>query len=552
MAVIVLRIYRIFFMFIIIGAVLILRLLYIQFFLGSQLANESLYTRVEEISLKMDRGEIMDRNGLPLINTEQEYSVILFPKQIYDIDNTAKKLASLMHISEPQLKQVLAKTSQPVKMNSTIDKGTALQIRKEHISGVIILNENMRYGSNHIASHVIGYTNIDNQGVSGVEKMYDDILIGSGIEYISAFVDARENLIPGLGYKRRTKQEGIVGNNVILTIDKQIQNIVEDTMDRHSIKGAVVILNPITGEILAMASRPGFDRRKVYDYLKKDSSPLLNRAVVAYQPGSVFKLVIAAAALEHGVVSANETFYDPGYIKVGEQLFKGWDYQDGGRGTLTFKDALAYSSNPVFIEVGLKLGGERLLTFSRKLGFGQETFTGFAEESKGNLPKRDMLYPAAIANLSIGQGELEATPLQIVRMVSAIINDGMICEPYLIKRVTNSNGDNIKIYENPPKKQVFSKETAKQLRGMMEAATKYGTGKAAFIEKYGSAGKTGSAETGRQTKTGQGISHAWFVGYTPIQKPQYAAVVFVEDGMSGGDVAAPIFSEIFKEIFSTQ
>jgi len=313
-------------------------------------------------------------------------------------------------------------------------------------------------------------------------------------------------------------------------------------------KVAVIVLRPATGEILAMASRPNFDANHLDSYLNQSSAPLLNRAISAYQPGSVFKLVAAAAALEKGIVHPGDQFFDPGYIEVNHLRFKGWDYDKGGRGQLNFTEALAYSSNPVLIEIGLKLGAENLISYAEKLGFGHRTNLNFDGESEGFLPPVESITPGELANLTIGQGKLEATPLQVVSLVATIANDGVKVNPYLISKLTNADNVVIKNFIPSTGIRVLSKKTAGQMQEMMTAVTQFGTGQAANLEGVGAAGKTGSAETGRVNASGQSINHAWFAGYAPIKKPQFAVVVFVEEGMSGGDVAAPIFSEIMKDI----
>jgi cell division protein FtsI/penicillin-binding protein 2 len=297
-----------------------------------------------------------------------------------------------------------------------------------------------------------------------------------------------------------------------------------------------------------MASRPNFDANNLSDYLQLDAAPLLNRAISAYQPGSVFKLVVAAAALETKLTHPDEVFYDPGYIDVNKLRFKGWDFERGGRGRITFTDAMAYSSNPVLIQVGLKLGPEKVCEYARKLGFGERTNIELNGENAGNLPEPDDLYPGDLANLAIGQGKLEATPLQIASLVATIVNDGVKIKPFVVSKLTKADGTVIKNYPISRGIRVLSRSTAVELRRMMEAVTTQGTGQAAFVDGFGAAGKTGSAETGRLDVNGKSISHAWFVGYAPIETPQFIIAVFVEEGMSGGDVAAPIFAEIANAI----
>ena len=529
-----------------------MRLFYLQVIENTNFVRLSLSMRMQEVPIEVSRGEIVDRNGLALTNTGQQFTIIVFPGQIIDAQRATTQLAQLTGVPAEFFLSQIAFNKQPFKLKMKIDVVTGQKINILKIPGVVVVSERSRYGYSLLASHVTGYINsVDNEGVSGIEGMYDDVLRGNQPEYATALVDATDHVIPGLGYKRLRLEGGSGPSNVVLTLDRDIQKNVERLMDKHSINGAVVVLRPSTGEILAMASRPNFDANHLGDYLTQITSPLLNRAVSAYQPGSVFKLVTAAAALESGIVRPDDQFYDPGYIEVNNLRFNGWDYEKGGRGPLTFTEALAYSSNPVFIQVGLKLGAERLISFAQQFGFGHKSNLNFNGEVAGNLPTLDTIYPGELANFSIGQGEFEATPLQVASMVATIANNGIKVDPYLVSKLTNSEGVVVKSYEVSPGTRVLSTKTARQLQEMMTAVTRIGTGQTAYVEGLGSAGKTGSAETGRTNGAGQGISHAWFAGYGPLKNPQYAIVVFVEDGMSGGDVAAPLFGEILSGIYES-
>ncbi|MBP2625537.1 MAG: penicillin-binding protein transpeptidase [Firmicutes bacterium] len=546
------RIYSIVNFFIIISSLLIIRLFYLQIIENTNLVRQSLSMRMQEVPIEVPRGEIVDRSGLALTNTGQHFTIIIFPGQVKNAQMATSQLAQLTGVSAEFFLSQLTANKQPFKIKMKIDVVTGQKINSLKIPGVVVVSERSRYGYSSLAAHVTGYINsADNEGVSGIEGMYDNVLRGNQPEYATVLVDATNRVIPGLGYKRLRLSGGSGPSNVVLTLDRDIQKNVERLMDQHSINGAVVVLRPSTGEILAMASRPNFDANHLGDYLMQDTAPLLNRAVSAYQPGSVFKLVTAAAALECGIVRPDDRFYDPGYIEVNNLRFKGWDYDKGGRGQLTFTEALAYSSNPVFIEVGLKLGAEALLSFAQKFGFGQKSKMNFNGESAGNLPILDTIYPGELANFAIGQGEFEATPLQVASLIATIANDGIKVDPYLVSKLTNSEGTVVKSYGASSGTRVLSKKTARQMQEMMTAVTRFGTGQTAYVEGMGSAGKTGSAETGRMNGAGQGISHAWFAGYGPLKNPQYAIVVFVEDGMSGGDVAAPIFGEILSGIYES-
>ena len=545
------RIFGLALLFTILCSLLAGRLVYLHLVAGPRLALQSLGGRVQEVPVDVDRGEILDRGGVPLTNTAQHFSLAVFPTQIADARQTAEELADLTGFDAAKVAARIGRDGQPFKLKTDMDAMSARKINSRRIPGVMAVAEKVRYGYSSLAAHVVGYINAaDNRGVSGIEGMYDDILRGSQPTYLVAVVDAGQQLIPGLGYKRVRLADSSGPSHVVLTIDSRVQKIVEKVMDENIGKGAVVVIRPGTGEILAMASRPGFDANKLGEYLGRGTAPLLNRAVAAYQPGSVFKLALAAAALEEQVVRPTDQFYDPGHIAVNGLRFKGWDYEKGGRGQLSFAEAMAHSSNPVIIQVGIKLGAARLIDYAGRLGFGRKTSLEFDGEADGNLPSPDSVYPGDLANLSIGQGTLEATPLQIACLVATIVNDGIAVDPYIVGRLTATDGIVVKSFPASRGHRVLSRQTARQMREMMQAVTRIGTGQAAYIEGLGSAGKTGTAETGRSGPAGQGVNHAWFAGYAPLDNPQYVVVVFVEDGMSGGDVAAPIFREITARILT--
>lgn len=544
------RICRLGIFFFLLSSLLVSRLVYLQLVAGGKLAAMALDGRVQEVSVEVARGEIYDCNGQALTNTALHFSIAVFPGLIDNCAQTAAELAVLTDLERPRIQASLAAGGPPFKLKSNVDAVTAQKINNRRLAGVMAVPERVRYGASSLAAHVVGYINAaDNRGVSGIEGAYDEVLRGSQSVYLAAMVDAGQNLIPGLGYKR-LRLDGSDPNDIVLTLDSRIQKIVERVMDEQVEKGAVVVMRPSTGEILAMASRPTFNANELDDYLSRASSPFLNRAVSAYQPGSVFKLAVAAAALEEKQVKPTDVFFDQGYIEVNGLRFQGWDYERGPRGWLTFQDAMAYSSNPVLIKVGQRLGAERLVRYAGKLGFGRRAGLDLDGESAGNLPAPTTLYSGDLANLSIGQGALEATPLQVAGLVATIVNDGIKVEPYIVSRITTAEGRVVKSFTASRGSRVLSRQTAGQIREMMVAVTRYGTGQAAYVEGAGSAGKTGSAETGRRGTAGKSVSHAWFAGYAPLDNPQYVVVVFVEDGMSGGDVAAPIFKAIVTSVLA--
>ncbi|HBS58486.1 MAG TPA: penicillin-binding protein 2 [Firmicutes bacterium] len=526
------------------------KLFHLQVLENKKLAGLALAQRVQEVPVAVARGDILDRNGQALTNTSLHYSVLLFPGQIANKVETAESLSSYVQMPARQIVMQMQEFSRPFKLKTDVDAVSAGKVNSLGVPGVVAVEERLRYGFNNQAAHVLGYINAsDNRGMSGIEQAFDSVLRTQQVEAVAALVDGGQQLIPGLGYKRIILAGDKPPAHVVLTLDSQVQRKVEMVMDRRMKTGAVVVLQPYTGEILAMASRPGFNGNDLAACLNRPDAPLLNRAIAGFQPGSVFKVVVAAAALEEGVVTAEDMFYDPGYIDVGKLRFKGWNFDKGGNGRISFMEAMAFSSNPVFIEVGLKLGADHLVDYARKFGFGSPTDIGLEAEAGGNVPDAEDMFPGDLANMAIGQGQLEASPLQVASMIATVVNDGVRVTPRLVEKTIAYSGTTLRKFPVAAGKRIITKGTAAQLRTMLAATTKNGTGQGALAEKIETAGKTGSAETGRTDASGKGINHAWFAGYAPVKNPRYVIVVLVEEGRSGGDVAAPIFKEIVEELF---
>ncbi|MDU2065323.1 MAG: penicillin-binding protein 2 [Sporomusaceae bacterium] len=537
MAIIAKRLRKITILLGILVGLLMLRLGYLQLYEGKSLALAGLHGRVQEISAETKRGDFFDRHHEKLTNSTVAYELFLFPAEMPDQQTIREKLTGIIPEQAVAVILRLALAKQPLRSHIFVSEATSQFLNKEcPIPGLIAVRVPLRYESNQPAAHVIGYVDQTNHGITGLEARYDLLLTSSEERYVAAMLDGEENLIPGLGYKEVNGGEA-KASEIVLTLDKNLQRKLEALADQRMKRGALIVMEAKTGEILALVSRPNFSPAQVARSFQEPYSPLVNRAITAYQPGSVFKLVVAAAALDLGIVTPETVFYDAGYIDVDKLRFFGWDYKQGPRGKISFQDALAFSSNPVFIEVGQKIGATKLLAYADKLGFGHKTSLSLPDEDAGHLPPVDQVFPGDLANLSIGQGSCEVTPLQLASLVGTIVNDGVLVEPKLVaERSADSS------------KQLLQVLTARQLREMMAAVTSYGTGQEAAISGYGAAGKTGSAETGRADSGGKGINHAWFAGYTPRDNPQYVIVVFVEEGHSGGEVAAPLFGAVAREV----
>ncbi|NMA66612.1 MAG: stage V sporulation protein D, partial [Clostridiaceae bacterium] len=312
----------------------------------------------------------------------------------------------------------------------------------------------------------------------------------------------------------------------------------------------VVLIDILTGNILAISSRPNFDPSNINPYLNDANQPLFNRALGAYTPGSIFKIVTAAAALESGV-SPDLVFECPGYVDFDGTRINCWNHERGGHGFINMVQAFAQSCNSYFIKLGLEIGRDTILDMANKFGFGH--LTGLnrqnINEPSGMVPSTiGPAHPAETGNISIGQGPLLVSPVQAANMTAAIANGGILNQVSLVDSIVNDEGDKIRNIKNSGWSRVISKETAAALQGMMLLTVQAGTGNMANVRGYGgSAGKTGSAETGWKIDDRE-ILHAWFSGYFPVDTPKYSLCVFIEDGKSGSSSAAPVFAEIAAKL----
>ena len=551
--------------------------------------------KVSGVGVEKIRGNILDRNNIPFTNREVKYMALIKTSDMPLSEAEKQKVFDAMGMDVPD---GLTTKSRPVMLKISEDAAKALkELEPDWISVISSLE---RYGKDSLARHVTGYLNRSDQvGMSGIEKAYEDILKDSAVFEIGTVTDAVRDPIKGFGYRLKDWSAGN-GLNVRLTLDYHIQKIVEDAMDKNGLSGAVVVEDVLTGDILAMASRPHFDQNAVEKYLDSSGKELFNKATAAYNLGSVFKIIDLAAFFESeeeimsgsrkddtaGDGGAQERtgspddiyrFFDgfsyvpfpfedpigsfPGYgrheftdpdnyycsgaVDINGLTFKCYSYYEGGHGSLDLERAFALSCNSYFIELGQWIGYRRLVEMAQKFGLGSRT--GISEqgvaEAPGNLPDINAYYSRAdIANISIGQGEILATPLQVADLTATVANGGIKNRVNIVDAIVDKNGRTVKKIKVSEGHRIISKETADRIKEMMEAVTLSGTGTEAVTGYYGGAGgKTGSAETGTP-----GVVHAWFTGYFPAAEPRYAVAVFAESGRLGGRSAAPVFAEIAR------
>ena len=530
---------------------IIAKVFYIQVFQYQKLNSlaSSLWSR--NLPITADRGLILDRNGKVLASNITTTSLYLVPNQIKNKEEVARNLATILDVSyEEMYKHVSKKTS----IERVHPEGRQLsfeiadEINKLNYDGVYLLKESKRYYPyGNLLSHVLGYVGIDNQGLSGLELEYDDILTGSSgaIKYYS---DA-------LGNKLEIAEEYVEptnGNNLTLTIDLDLQIAVERELDNAQAKYdpehiLAVAMNPNTGEILAMASRPNYDPNNYQTYTQE----VLARNLpiwMMYEPGSTMKITTLAAAINEGVVNLFEdTFYDKGSVNVDGATIHCW--KSGGHGAQTFLNVVENSCNPGFVELGFRLGKEKLFEYIKNLGFGEKTGIDLNGEAKGILFDLDKVGNVELATTAFGQG-VSVTPIQQITSVSAIVNGGTLYKPYIVKSTENSKGDILTSVSPTKVRTVITEETSKMVRYALESVVANGSGRNAYIENYRIGGKTGTAQKVNNGAYMVGNYILSFIGFMPADNPQIVVYVAIDNPKGvvqyGGTVAAPIAKGIFE------
>ncbi|WP_206460712.1 peptidoglycan D,D-transpeptidase FtsI family protein [Anaerovorax sp. IOR16] len=478
------------------------------------------------------RGVIYDRNQNPITDAVEEYVYIIRKE---DINTESKRL----------LKTINAK---PIRSNNfrydvyrcgSFHKEASRKLENEY--GAFIMKTRQRYSHEQPAVHLIGYLNgADGNGVCGLEKDYEQYL-SQQEKSIYSVGDGGGYIIPGKGIRGTTGKE--VG--LLTTLDLSIQKKAELILKENDVEGTIVITDVKTGDLLASASTPIFDPNGVEKYLESDEKELMNQATQGqYPPGSIFKIIVAAAALENGI-KPDTIFTCVGHEDLGEITIGCATGGDLGHGEITFEDAFAKSCNATFIQIGKQIGGQSILEMARTFGFDKKTLEEYSCEKSGMLPNLQDVQGAGIGNLSIGQGSLLVTPIQVAKMTQIIANNGVCTNLRLVRGIV-TNGKQ-ELYQLGQKQQCISLETAKILKQFMIDTVKYGT--ANNLGNISAGGKTGSAQA---ADNGQEVVHGWFTGFIPADNPQYTITVFVEKGGSGRASAVPIFKEMAENILKDQ
>ncbi len=573
--------------------IFLLRLFFLQVIKGPYYRDIARKRSFKSISLAAPRGNIFDRRGLLLAGNAPSFALALDIKVVSGAKGDAilRRLASLLKEDFPALKQRYLVLRRKTRTGEVIlerdlsrDLVARIEARRFYLPGVEIKVEPERfYPLGPKAFHLVGYVSritakelekLGNKGFdasdfigrAGLEREFDQLLRGKkGRRLVE--VDAQGRI-----RKVVAEEPPVIGNSLILTVDSLLQQTAYRMLGK--VAGALVVLDPRDGHLLALVSRPAVDPRyfvqgfppKVWRKIIKDiRHPLMDKALSAYPPGSTFKVVTAIAALKKGVVTPETTVYCPGYYRLGRRLFRCWKWS--GHGEVNLVKALAVSCDTYFYYLGEQVGIDYLSQIAHQCGLGQVTGLGFVEEKAGLVPNRawklrvlkEPWQMGETLNVAIGQGALKVTPLQLARLYAAIVNGGKLYRPWCVARVIDPYGQVIK--ENRPRitgrLPVSRKILAYIRKGLVEAVNdKDGTGKAAALEDVLVGGKTGTAQiVGMKRRIHSKKlpylkrDHAWFVAYAPAQAPEIVTVVFVEHGGHGGSAAAPIAGKFLKLYF---
>lgn len=538
---------------------LILRLGWIQFVRGPELQDKAVANRLRQVPVEAKRGIIYDRNGKELAVSVSTDSIGAFPtivknaeaKKPGTAEEIAEKLAELLDMPKDKVLSLITKNSSFVWVKRKVDFDVGPKVKELNLPGIEVYEESQRYYPNgSLAAHILGFAGIDNQGLEGMEITYDEELRGTPGKIVIEF-DATGRAIPEAVHKYIPPVDG---NSLVLTIDETIQYIVERELDKLMMEkqpkaATVIVMDPKTGGILALANRPNFNPNNYQEYPQETWR---NIAVAnSYEPGSTFKIISAAAALEEGVVKPEDRFYDPGYVKVGRETIRCWRSHNP-HGSQSFAEGVQNSCNPVFVEIGLKLEEKEkglLYDYLRAFGFGRKSGVELRGEATGIMIAEEDLKQINVATISMGQS-IAVTPLQLVRAVSAIANGGKLMKPQLVMEIRDKDGNLIRAMEPQVERQVVSEQTAKILAEMLESVVSEGTGRNAYIPGFRVGGKTGTAQKPGPGGYMQGKYIASFIGFAPVNDPRLVCLVAVDEPQGvyyGGQVAAPVFKNIVED-----
>lgn len=530
------------------------KLAYVKIDKGTEYYKRALDLWTRSAPIEGRRGNIYDRNGNLIVGSKLTPTLVAIPKQVKDKKAAAQSIAKIVGCSTEKIWQHLNKSVSVEILKPEAQKITvemAMEIAKLDLDGIYIVGDSSRYYPYPTClAQVIGIVGIDNQGISGIEYIYDNYLKGKK-GALQIFTDAHGDSIDDFSGHYDSASSGF---DLYLTIDLNIQLTLERVMEnayvRYTPNDVVgLVLNPKTSEVLAMASRPTFDLEHYQDYAQE----IYNRNLPiwkSYEPGSTFKICTFSAGLEEKVFTLEETFHDPGYMVIDGTRIRDW--KKGGHGTETFLQVLENSCNPGFMTIGLRLGKEKLFEYIRNFGYGSKTGIDLLGESAGILFRTDQIGNVELATASFGQGNA-ATPLQILNAACAAVNGGNLYQPYILKAI--GSGSVMQVEKEPTLiRQVISKETSQKVAYALESVVAKGTGRTSFLSGYRVGGKTGTAQIAENGHYVDGKYILSYLGIAPMDDPSVAVYMAIENPHNaiqyGGTTVGPLVREVLSESLS--
>ena len=540
---------------------LIARLCYLMIFDAEyyQKKAEALLEREREI--KAARGEIIDRNGKVLATNKTVCTVSVIHSQIEDADAVTKALAGTLEMEEETVRKKVEKVSSMERIKTNVEKEVGDRIREMNLAGVKVDEDFKRYYPyEELASKVLGFTGGDNQGIIGLEVKYEDYLKGENGMILST-TDARGVELEGIAEDRA---EPTAGNTLRISIDYNIQKYAQQMAqkvmeEKQAEKVAIILMNPQNGEIYAMVNWPEFNLNEPFElpegttYDSEDEKQeLLNQMWRngcindTYEPGSTFKIITSSACLEEGVVDLDDTFVCPGYKIVEDRRIR--CHKVGGHGAETFVEGVQNSCNPVFMEIGLRLGAERFCDYFEQFGLMEKTGVDLPGEASTIMHRLEDIGEVELATMTFGQS-FQVTPVQMAATVSSLINGGKRVTPHFGVEVLDSeSGKTLKTFSDKQGRRVISEKTSETMRKILESVVSVGSGKNAYIEGYSIGGKTATSQT-LPRSANKYISS--FIGFAPAENPQILGMCVIYDPKGiyyGGTIAAPVVREIFDDV----
>lgn len=541
------------------AVILLGRLVYLMIFRGDYYSKLATDLQQRERQIKAARGKILDRNGVVLAGNKSVCTISVIHNQIEEPEKVIQMLCKELGISEEKVRKRVEKRSSIERIKSNVDKETGNRILAYGFAGVKVDEDYKReYPFDELGSKVLGFTGGDNQGIIGLETVYDEELQGTDGTILTT-TDARGVEVDNIGEER---VEPIAGNNLRLTLDANIQKFAEQAAQKAFIQKeadsvSILVMNPQNGEMLAMVDYPEFNLNEPFTLIETyadkgdDEQDALNQMWRnhcindTYEPGSTFKIITASAALEEHVVSLEDRFHCPGYIVVEDRRIR--CHKTTGHGVESFVEGIENSCNPVFINVGLRIGADRFYDYFEQFGLLQKTNIDLPGEAATIMHKREDIGLVELATVSFGQS-FQITPIQLATTVSSIINGGNRVTPHFGMQVEKEDSTCVRKMEYEPQTGICSPDTSEKMRFLLEKVVSEGGGNKAYIEGYSIGGKTATSQT-LPRSANKYISS--FLGFAPADDPQVLVLVIIRNPSGvyyGGTIAAPVAKEIFENI----